>query len=124
MTPEFRSDLDVVQLDAEHWQLLSPLVYESALPIGEVIVPSGFTTDFASTPRIVWMWMPKSGGYSAAATVHDFLYKMGGNFPGRTYTKADADALFNEALKLLGTKQPQRAIMYSMVKAFGRGNFA
>jgi hypothetical protein len=123
MIPEFQSDLNVVQMDGQHWKLLSPLVYESSGPLGEVIVPAGFLTDFASTPRIIWMFMPKSGEYDAAAVVHDFLYRIGGKLSGKTYTKADADNLFNEALKLLGTGQPARWVMYQSVKHFGKGNF-
>ena len=123
MIPQFRSDLDVTQMDGQNWKLFSPLIYESAEPLGEIIVPAGFVTDFASTPRIVWTFMPKSGEYDAAAVVHDYLYKSGGKIGLKSYIKADADKIFDEALKLLGTKQPVRGIMYAMVKAFGKGSF-
>src|SRR2546426_7470924 len=39
-----------------------------------IVVPAGFVTDFASTPRAIWAVLPPSGRYQLAAIVHDFLY--------------------------------------------------
>ena len=45
-----------------------------------VIVPKGFLIDGASIPRTLWRLMgsPFMPEFSAAATVHDYLYKKGG----------------------------------------------
>jgi Protein of unknown function (DUF1353) len=39
-----------------------------------IVVPAGFVTDFASTPRALWSVIPPTGRYQLAAVVHDFLY--------------------------------------------------
>jgi hypothetical protein len=123
VVPEFQSDLSCVQMTGQTWKLLSPLIYESAGPLGEITVPTGFLTDFASTPRMVWIWMPKSGQYDAAAVLHDWLYHNGGKLGPESYTKAEADSVFEEALKLLGVGQPARWLMYKSVQMFGKGKF-
>lgn len=37
-----------------------------------IVVPAGFVTDFASTPRALWSVIPPTGRYQLAAVVHDF----------------------------------------------------
>ena len=123
MSCGFYAPLDVEQIDGEHWRLLAALNYVSDT-YGSIIVPAGFVTDFASTPQIVWsIGMPKSGIYDCAAVVHDYLYVMGGLLTDRTYTKVDADAIFNEAMGVLGVGRVKRYFMYQAVKWFGRGAF-
>lgn len=124
--------LNVKQIGAERWQLLTPLTYRN----GETLItaPTGFITDFASTPQIVWtLGMPKSGVYDSAACIHDLLYTLGGRvryaqtedgWAYRVYTKADADSIFYDAMGVLGVGQPKRWLMYKAVEAFGRGSFA
>ena len=40
-----------------------------------VVVPKGFRTDLASSPRILWPILPPFGRWSAAAVLHDYLYR-------------------------------------------------
>lgn len=52
--------------------------YSIKTPLGgKILVPKGFTTDLASTPRIAWTFFPPSGRYKTAAIVHDWLYYSG-----------------------------------------------
>src|SRR5262245_11770367 len=55
----------------------SVLMTELSYRIGEtthvIVVPAGFVTDFASTPRAIWSVLPPTGRYQMAAIVHDFL---------------------------------------------------
>lgn len=60
-----------------------------------IVVPAGFVTDFASTPRALWSVIPPSGRYQLAAVVHDFLYWDQG------CTREQADAI----LRLVNLRQ-------------------
>lgn len=108
----FESPLVVIKIDARRWRLAAPLVYMSQL-IGPIIVPQGFETDFASVPRGLWNLFPPDGSYTAAAVVHDFLYRK------TRYNRARCDSVFLEAMKSLGTNWFARYTIYSAVRAFG-----
>ncbi|KKM63235.1 hypothetical protein LCGC14_1513520 [marine sediment metagenome] len=79
----------------------------------EIIVSSGFETDFASVPRLFWRVVPPWGKYSPAAVVHDFLYATGET------TRKEADKIFLKYMKLLGVKPWRRKIMYRAVRMGG-----
>lgn len=69
----FLNDLDVRWVHAKQkWVLLDDLVW-----VGEqgdiIVVPKGFETDFASTPRLLQNLFPPTGPWTKAAVVHDFL---------------------------------------------------
>lgn len=81
--------------------------------IGEIIVPKGFVTDFASVPRFFWRIIPPWGRYSPAAVVHDYLYYIG------DFGKRRADLVFLELMKRLGVSYWKRRVMYYAVKWFG-----
>lgn len=93
------------------WELLAPLTYISG-PL-TVVVPKGFVTDFASTPRVLWPLVPPTGRYTRAAVVHDYLYRSG------VTSRVLADAVFLEAMGVLEAKRWRRWLMYLSVRAFG-----
>lgn len=59
-----------------------------------ILICSGFTTDFASVPKLLWNLLPPTGRYTRAAVVHDYLYHTKG-----ICTRAQADAVLYEAMK-------------------------
>lgn len=69
----FLTELDVRWISATHeWELLEDLIWIGTK--GDVIiVPAGFRTDFASTPRFLYPIFPPTGAWTKAAVVHDFL---------------------------------------------------
>jgi hypothetical protein len=76
-------------------------------------VPKGFTTDFASVPRIfVWL-LPRYGRWTQAAVLHDFLWHLARE--GK-FNKADADGIFNRALRELEVPFLRRWIMWAAVR--------
>ena len=98
------------------YELMRDLVYETdVLPSGLVIVPTGYTTDFASVPRAFWRIFPPGGKYRAAAVVHDFLCDES---PHSCNSK-QAARIFREAMQDLGVKRWRRAAMYRAVRMFG-----
>lgn len=60
--------------DGEDSVLTKDLAYQVLQTNFVIIVPAGFVTDFASTPRALWSVLPPTGRYQLAAVVHDFLY--------------------------------------------------
>lgn len=71
--------LHTTKLRVGLWRLDAPLTYRHPrLPQGELTVPRGFTTDFASVPR----WLPLvyavlGDTAHEAAVIHDYLYRTG-----------------------------------------------
>ena len=112
MSPWFMTPLNLHDIDGTRFELLTPLVYASAT--GRIItVPAGFVTDFASIPRLLWWRYPKSGKWNRAAVVHDFLYAYNG------CTRAEADAIFKEALEVCGVGWRTRQQFWLAVRAGG-----
>lgn len=71
---KFQSHLRVEKLSEYEWELLEPLVYRSD-NIGLIVVDAGFVTNFASVPRLPFMYMLFGGVGDEAATLHDWLYR-------------------------------------------------
>jgi len=82
-----------------------------------IYVPAGFRTDFASVPRIFWRIVPPVGLYGKAAVIHDYLYAT------KSRTRAEADAIFLEAMEVLGVPKFQREVMYRAVRIGGGGGW-
>jgi hypothetical protein len=90
----FLSPLRVEQLDKSDWKLLEPLRYYSAVLLRVIEVPEGFVTDFASVPRLPFIFWFTGGTAEAPAVLHDWLYRTG----AESVTRAQADAVFKEAM--------------------------
>ena len=95
--------------------VVEPFVYA----VGElggndsITVPAGFITDFASVPRLFWRLFPPWGKYGKAAVLHDYLYHK------QRRSRREADAIFLEAMGVLGVPWLSREMMYAAVRAFG-----
>lgn len=131
----FTTPLEVVVLDAKRGgrvtaQLLKGFSYDvGEVGSGERIdVPMGFVTDFASVPRGFWSFEPPLGAAGKAAVVHDFLYATGGTGLWRgvpmisrptPYSRAEADGIFRQALKVLGVPAWKRSLLWAAVRVGG-----
>ncbi len=113
---EFRSRLHVEVGDEDNkFILLAPLIYYSDLVGGEIVVPTGYKTDFASIPRIFQNIIQVNGKHRRPAVVHDFLCdnkKLVGMPQGF------ADKIFREAMKVVDVDFVESAIMYRMVRRY------
>ena len=111
---KFQTPLEVTRRPDGRWVLLSPLVYHSDLrEIGGVHVPTGFDTDFASVPRLPFMfWLLGDRGHPAAV-VHDYLYRKA------IVTRSVADAVFYEALRVDGEGMISAFLMWTGVRMGG-----
>lgn len=98
--------------DPNRWLLLTDLTYRARWETFRV--PAGFTTDFASVPRVLWWLVPPYASWLWAALVHDWLWAE--SEAGR-FTKNDADGVFRRALREAGVRPLQRWVMWSIVRA-------
>lgn len=116
------------------WRLAAPISYDvGAKDSGETItVPAGATTDYASVPRFAWSIIPPDGPWLKAAVVHDFLYRSRGTCElggevyrtrAKPYTRAESDAIFKEAMAVLGVGRVARGIIYGAVRVGGSRAF-
>ena len=106
---KFITELDCrLQDDDTIWCLDSELVYESDM-LGNIVVPSGFQTDFASVPRVPIAYTLFGNRAHHEAVIHDYLYRIN-SIPQATYSQAND--IFLEAMKCRGKGCFVRYAMY------------
>ena len=113
MQAKFESELQVEKLQNGEWKLLAPLWYYSELIEDRIAVPAGFTTDFASVPRIPLAFLLTGDTAHEAAVVHDWLYTTG------IYSRSTSDAIFREAMKAMGEPVVKNWLMWAGVRLGG-----
>lgn len=108
------------------WKLLNWFNYNSYLDNKKisVYVPVGFTTDFASVPRIPLVWLAAGGVGIKASIIHDFMYRNGfisvlGKHKLPTISRKEADRIFYKALRASKICLGRALLMYLGVRAFG-----
>lgn len=116
--PHFDNPLVCSKTSAHEWTLYEPLTYHSRIfaecGLGErIVVPWGFSTDFASVPRLLWNIFPPDGTYTPAAVVHDYLYRK------TVFPRSLCDAVFLEAMNACRTPWHERTIMWIAVRLCG-----
>jgi hypothetical protein len=109
----FKSNLIVQELPGGKKQLTLPLIYQE----GEeaFIVPVGFTTDYASIPRVPLIYLVFEGTANYAATLHDFLYSS------KEVSRVRADNIFLNASIGEGTPKWKAYCMFYAVRLCGKG---
>ncbi len=101
--------------NGEHWVLLDEFSYIYTIENEKTTytVPAKFVTDFASVPRFFWAVIPKTGKYTKAAVLHDFLYWQ------KDVSRKHADIVFLAAMKDCGVGFFTRKAMYYAVRVGG-----
>jgi hypothetical protein len=113
---EFRSRLHVEVDDEDNkFILLVPLVYYSDLLQGEIVVPTGYKTDFASIPRIFQNVIQVNGRHRRPAVIHDYLCD---NKKVVGMPQGFADKIFREAMCVVDVDFVESAVMYRMVRRY------
>jgi hypothetical protein len=111
------------------WCHASPDGRHEALAL---VVPEGFTHDFASVPRILW-WLVAPFDLGLASIFHDWLYRHSGSVVtfGRPaggsgwealdtpWTRRDADRLFARIMREQGVPRTRRRAAFLAVQWFG-----
>jgi len=94
------------------WKLLTELAYLSEIH-GLIVVPAGFETDFASVPRLPFMYLLFGDTAHASAVVHDYLCRV--QVPAGQIAWRTAAEVFREAMKHEGVPAWRRWLMYQAV---------
>jgi len=112
---QFTKPIIVELINEKYWKFAQEFDYHvGCYPSEEIItVPIGAITDFASVPRILWMFIPPIGKYAKAAALHDYLYHY------RYYKRRKCDKIFLEAMGVLKVNKLLKYIMYCVVRIFG-----
>jgi hypothetical protein len=79
-------------------------------------VPEGYRFDGASVPRILWGVFEPLGRHAKPACVHDWLYAGG-------VSRWMADAIFREALSVVGEPFWKAWLAWLAVRLFGRSHY-
>ncbi len=113
----FVTTLKTDQTDRRTYKLLDDLVLADE-DERTIIVPSGFTTDFASIKVLhnafLFVLFALVSGYgNYAATVHDWLYEHG------SLTRKEADAVLYRALRAEGVARWRAWLMWAGVRIGG-----
>lgn len=76
------------------FELVQPCKFEH-ITGQTIVIPAGYTTDFASVPQPLWWLIPPNGRSVNPSVVHDYLYD------NRIGTRKEADLFFLKELKNL-----------------------
>jgi hypothetical protein len=82
-----------------------------------ITIPAGFVSDYASVPRVLWIWLPPHGQYSKAAVIHDHLYWT------QECTKQQADNLLMIAMKESDVNGMDKWVIYNGVDWGGQSSW-
>lgn len=118
MPSSFKTPLRLEFLDDTRFQLIEPFEFLSEVTESIIRVPSGFVTDFASIPRVLWALLPPTGRYGKAAVVHDWLYQTREAGTHRVW-RADADSVLLEGMQVLEVRWSQRWAIYAGIRLGG-----
>ena len=112
----FPTELDVRVIPGGQYLLLSPFVYAHENG-GQIRVPKGFKTDFASIPRGFRWLVTGHDGTRKPAVIHDYLYRNGAG------NRKDADLVFRAAMRDTGVPAWKRNLCYWAVRMGGGGSW-
>ena len=117
----FTKPLTVTKVNKRKWKIERSFTYfiGDENSDGEIRVPKGFITDFASIPRVFWTILPPDGKYTQAAVLHDFLYYKKGKLTNMKLSRKECDGVFLEAMEVLSVSWIKRHTIYRAVRMFG-----
>ena len=115
---KFATDLRVQRRDDGKWVTASKITYYN-LPegVGTVTIPEGFVTDFASVPRLPFMFWLLGDRADYAALIHDYLYATA-KFP-----RAKCDAIFRHVAGWEGVGWLARWTMWTGIRVGGWASY-
>ena len=102
----------VARVDDTRWALLAALTYRGARDVWTV--PAGYVTDFATVPVDMLWLIPRTGRYTAAAVVHDWLLTH--EVPAGRVSAVDADGVFRRIMSEQGVPPVRAWLMWCGVR--------
>lgn len=110
---KFADELRVQKLPNGRWLLIQNLTFYDVPGLGNVTVPAGFDTDFASVPRLPFMFWFLGDRADYAAVLHDWLYRTA------NATRREADRAFLWAAEMEGVGRISRWTMWAGLRVGG-----
>lgn len=117
---KFTNEL-IVRSFGNKWELVEPFSFyykKQNKTIETIVIPKGFITDFASTPRILYPIIPPIGIYNKACIIHDYIYQE------RIFPRKTCDLCFLQAMEVLEVPKWKRYLMFIIVRLFGKKYYA
>jgi hypothetical protein len=99
------------------WQVMHDFAYQSDVAGVTIVVPEGFVTDFASVPRIPFVYDKLGDIAQRPAVIHDYLYSKG------ALSRDVADQVLLEAMELTEIPWLKRRLIYMGVRVGGGSHF-
>lgn len=96
---KYLTKLQTENIGGGRHRLTAPLIYQSDT-LGTIEVPAGFETDYASVPRLPFVYLLFGGIGDEEAVLHDYLYTpphRTHNDCGRVVSRCEADRMFRGA---------------------------
>lgn len=112
IVPGFTAPIDLRVWDVAEWALCSPVTY-TALDGRSFSIPAWFIHDGASIPRPARALYGADDELRGPALLHDWLYCS------QLVPRAEADALFLEAMQRAGSGWAKRRSIHAAVRAGG-----
>lgn len=100
------------RVDPVMWELVEPLIYDGQ--VDTWIVPRGYRTDFASVPWFVQWFVARTGAWTLAAVLHDWLITDG--IPRGLISSRDTDGVFRRVMREQGVGPVRRWLMWCGVR--------
>jgi hypothetical protein len=110
---QFLNDVIINDIGANKWELEADFGYENDKY--KITVGSGFITDGASIPRLLWSAIgnPMENDLLKPAIVHDGLYTL------MQLERKECDKLLKEMLLFNGVSRLRSELIYIAVRLFG-----
>ncbi len=102
--------------DGSQWIVWEDIEFVAELDdhtLTSIIVPRGFVTDLASTPRTLWSIYPPFGKYLSAAILHDYLYWR------QVCAPEEADKIIYQTMRDAGVDQATQSRFYVALRVAG-----
>lgn len=100
--------LKLKKIDSTTYELKEDFQY------GSHIVPKGYRTDLATTPKFIWsIYPPNSKYYTKSSIIHDYLYDFS------DFSRLKCDWIFLKAMKDEGFNMVGRWLFFIGVRLFG-----
>lgn len=116
------SPVELAELGSKRqlYELEGPFRFASKT-FGDVVVPAGFKTDFASIPRPVYSYIsPEDPVILFASVIHDHLYTVKGKISETVeLNRQQSDAVLREAMLVCGARPTQAWVVYNAVRLGG-----
>lgn len=99
------------------WMVMADFAYQSDVAGITITVPQGFVSDFASVPRIPFVYDSLGDIAQRPAVIHDFLYSTG------PVARSVADQVLLEAMELTEIPWAKRKLIYLGVRVGGESHY-